>query len=146
MPVKERFRAKEERERRRLAEAKSRDIAREFRSNKALGAIENTKAGSSSAAESLSKEIADKFKRTKDIENPKSSDRRAEEVRRLHFEEGLTQEEVAKRLGVSVHTIYRTFKKQGWEPRHSTRQKELDENAVSRLYYDKGLTQEEVAE
>ena len=148
MPTKERFRAKEEREKRRLAEVKSRDIAREFRNKKALGAKERekTKVGSSPAAESLSRGIADKFKRTKEIENPKNRDRRAEEVRRLHFEEGLTQEEVAKRLGVSVHTIYRTFKKQGWEPRHSTRRKELDENTVRRLYYDEGLTQEKVAE
>jgi DNA-directed RNA polymerase specialized sigma subunit len=123
MPARERFRAKEERERRRLAEAKSRDIARKFRNKKALGAKEREKAtvGPKPAAESLSKEIADKLKRTKEIENPKDRDRRNEEVRRLHFEEGLTQEEVAKRLGVSVHTIYRTFKKQGWEPRHSTR-------------------------
>ena len=148
MPAKERFRAKEERERRRLAEAKSRVIAREFRSKKTLGSKERekTKVGSSPAAESRSREIADKFRRTKEIENPKNRDRRSEEVRRLHFEEGLTQEEVAKRLGVSVHTIYRTFKKQGWEPRHSTRRKELDEGEVRQLYYDEGLTQEKVAE
>ena len=148
MPARERFRAKEERERRRLAEAKSRVIAREFRNKETLGSKEREKikAGSNRAAESLSREIADKFKKTKEIENPKNRDRRAEEVRRLHFEDGLTQEEVAKKLGVSVHTIYRTFKKQGWEPRHSTRRKELDEGEVYQLYYDEGLTQEKVAE
>lgn len=69
----------------------------------------------------------------------------SKEVQRLHFEEGLSQQEVADKLGVNVHTVYRQFKKDGLTPRVSTKKIDLDSQEVKKLY-DSGLTQKEVAE
>lgn len=69
----------------------------------------------------------------------------SKEVQRLHFEEGLSQQEVADKLGVNVHTIYRLFKKEDLTPRASTKKINLDQREVKQLY-DSGLTQKEVAE
>ncbi len=67
-----------------------------------------------------------------------------ENVRRLYFDEKLTQNEVAQEIGVSRSTVQRIFKSQGWRGRlpHRT----VDENEVYRLYFKGGLTQKEVAE
>jgi DNA-binding transcriptional regulator LsrR (DeoR family) len=68
----------------------------------------------------------------------------SKEVHRLHFEKSLSQQEVADKLGVNVHTIYRLFKKEDFTPRVSTKKIDLDPQEVKKLY-DKGLTQQEVA-
>jgi transcriptional regulator with XRE-family HTH domain len=197
MPAKERFRAKEERERRRLAEAKSRDIAREFRSKKAFGAKERekTKVCPSAAAESLSETIANRFRRkpegkgddsslqeklpkresksskryelptnrtemessregeseksnqdSKREDSKSSSLRRSDEIYSLYFNEGLTQLEVAERLGISKSTISRAFRINGWTARHKPNRREIDGYEAHELYFDEGLTQKEVAE
>ncbi len=56
------------------------------------------------------------------------------EVHWLHFEDGFSQQEIADKMGVSVHTIYRCFKREGWTPRLSTKKIILDHGEVSRLY------------
>ncbi len=68
------------------------------------------------------------------------------EVSQLHFEDGFSQQEIADKMGFSVHTIYRCFKKEGWTPRNSTKKIDLDHKEVRRLYNDEGLTQQDVAD
>ncbi len=67
---------------------------------------------------------------------------KAEDVYRLYFKEGLSQIQVAKKLGVSLNTVQRVFKDNGWEAR---KRGYTDEDA-RHLYFDKGLTQKEVAQ
>jgi len=70
-----------------------------------------------------------------------------EEVRRLYFDEGLSQRGVADHLGLKSYTpIQRIFKEQGWEPRYTRVVTELNIEEVRRLYFDEGLSQREVAE
>ncbi len=64
----------------------------------------------------------------------------------FYFKEGLSQQEIADKLGVSVHTIYRCFKKEEWTPRNSTKKVSFEHEEVCWLYYDQGLTQQEVAD
>ena len=66
-------------------------------------------------------------------------------IKHLHFKDGLSQQEIADQMGVSVHTIYRVFKKEGLTPQRSTKKIDLDPQYVKQLY-DSGLTQQEVAE
>ncbi len=74
-----------------------------------------------------------------------SRDEFSKAVYRLHFREGLTQQEIADRLGVSVHTIYRRFEKEGWTPNLSTKKIDLNPDEVQRLYEGEGLSQKEIA-
>ena len=63
----------------------------------------------------------------------------------MYFEKGMTQEEVAKALGISVATINRRFRKYGWKARSLGIKFELDEKEIHRLYFEENLTQEETA-
>jgi DNA-directed RNA polymerase specialized sigma subunit len=74
-----------------------------------------------------------------------------EEVRRLYFEDGLTQKQVANKLGYeSASPVRRIFREMGWTPRYvqpSVRAREdLNDEEVRRLYFDEALTQREVAQ
>ncbi|MHA1575995.1 MAG: hypothetical protein ACTSU3_01410, partial [Candidatus Thorarchaeota archaeon] len=66
-----------------------------------------------------------------------------EEIHRLYFEEGLTQEDVANQIGLSRSSVQKVFKENDWEGRRSRRTTDVDE--LKRLYYEEGHTQEEVA-
>lgn len=70
----------------------------------------------------------------------------SEEVCKLHFEENTTLQEIAKILGVSVHTIYRCFRKNEWTPQMSTVRKQVDEQTLRHLYYNERLSQKKIAE
>ena len=61
---------------------------------------------------------------------------------KLYFDEGLTQREVGKELGVSRAKVQKTFKEMGWVGRHQNRR--LDSSEVRDLYED-GLNQAEIA-
>ncbi|MHA1588362.1 MAG: hypothetical protein ACTSV9_06260 [Candidatus Thorarchaeota archaeon] len=66
-----------------------------------------------------------------------------EEIHRLYFNEGLTQEAVATKIGMARSSVQKIFKENEWEGRRSRRTTDVDE--LKRLYYEEGLTQEEVA-
>ena len=67
---------------------------------------------------------------------------KAEDVRQLYFEQGLSQVQVAKKLGVSLNTVQRVFRDNGW----SVRRRQCTDEDVWHFYYQKGLTQEQVAQ
>ncbi len=68
-----------------------------------------------------------------------------EEISNLYFEEGLTQSEVAGKLGVSCATIQRVFQEQHWQYRKTRKRLEIDIDEVHRLYFEEGLSYEKVA-
>ena len=147
MPAKERFRANEERERRRLAEAKSRDIAREFRNKKALGAKERekTKVCPSAAAESLSEAIANKFRRKPEGKGDNLSlqekfpKRESESSKRYELPTSRTEMEIS-REGESEKSN-RNSKRE-----HSKSSSLRRSDEIYRLYFNEELTQSDVAE
>lgn len=67
-------------------------------------------------------------------------------IYRLHFKENTTLKNIAKILGVSVHTIYRCFQKNEWTPKLSTVRKQIDEQTLRHLYNKERLSQKEIAE
>ncbi|MGY5853326.1 MAG: hypothetical protein RTU92_07175 [Candidatus Thorarchaeota archaeon] len=78
----------------------------------------------------------------------KSPDIRTEDVYRLYFEEGMTQRQIAQKLGLSSHArINRIFKVNGWEARSAAPpREEADSEEVYRLYFDEQKSMKEVAE
>jgi transcriptional regulator with XRE-family HTH domain len=77
--------------------------------------------------------------------HPKSVD--PIKIWRMYFEGGLTQREIAEKLGISRSRIISTFKAHGWKSRPAKpRREEVDPDEVRRLYFVDGLTQKEAAE
>ncbi|MFW9890277.1 MAG: sigma factor-like helix-turn-helix DNA-binding protein, partial [Candidatus Thorarchaeota archaeon] len=77
--------------------------------------------------------------------HPKSVD--PIKIWRMYFEEGLTQREIAERLGIGRSRIIGTLKTHGWKARPAKpRSEEIDPEEVWRLYFVNGFTQKEVAE
>ncbi len=64
----------------------------------------------------------------------------------LHFESNLSLKEIAEKLGVSLHKVYRCFKENNWTPNGSTVRKEIDEQTIRQLYDERGLSQQEIAD
>ncbi len=67
-------------------------------------------------------------------------------VYELHFKENISLKEIAEKLGVSIHNVYRCFRENNWTPHGSTIRKELDEQTIKLLYNEKGLSQQEIAD
>ena len=68
-----------------------------------------------------------------------------DEIRKLYFEEGLTQSEIAKHFGFKSKTpIRRIFIEQGWESRH--RWRNIDPHEVYELYFAKKFSLQKVAD
>ena len=63
----------------------------------------------------------------------------------LYYEKGMTQQEIADALGISVATINRRFRKYGWKARRIVSRSELDENEIHSLYFKRNLSQKEIA-
>ncbi len=66
-------------------------------------------------------------------------------IYKLYYEKGMTQQEIAEALGISITTINRRFRKYGWKARSLGTKYELDEKEIHRLYFEENLTQEEIA-
>ena len=75
------------------------------------------------------------------------SDLDPSKVYRLYYEEGLSQKNVARKLGVTEWSVRKVFRKHGLETRsiegvHS----DAEHNSVCRLYFEEGWTQKGIAE
>jgi DNA-binding transcriptional regulator LsrR (DeoR family) len=60
----------------------------------------------------------------------------------FYYQKGLTQEQVAQKLGIASRTVIDIFKKHGWKPRPL---RKADEEEGRRLR-EQGLTQKQIAE
>ncbi len=70
-----------------------------------------------------------------------------QKVHRMYFNQGKTQREIAKELGISRSRIITMFKDYRWESRPARpRREEVDSDDVYKLYFQEGMSQEEVAE
>jgi len=85
--------------------------------------------------------------RTRNLENEPRENSIHDVIHRLYFEEGLTQREIAKKLGISRSRIMTTFETQGWKFRPAKqRRQEANPEEVHRLYFDVGLSQRKAAD
>ena len=67
-----------------------------------------------------------------------------EEIRRLYFNEKMSQKDIAQELGVSRFAIGDMFRENGWETRDKGQRKGVDHEEARRLYFDKKLSLTEV--
>ncbi|UCH05385.1 MAG: helix-turn-helix domain-containing protein [Candidatus Thorarchaeota archaeon] len=80
-------------------------------------------------------------RKVKHSRGPRKITINAEDVRRLYFDRGLTQAQVANALKTTPDVIRHVFRDNEWEAKRSRR---IDE-AIRRLYFDDRLTKSEIA-
>ena len=71
---------------------------------------------------------------------------RDQETFRLYFDEGLSHDEVAKKLGISKSTTNRTFKKHGWKGRVGRQSVTEHDEDIHKIYFQDGLLIREVSD
>jgi transposase len=71
---------------------------------------------------------------------------RDQETFRLYFDEGLSHDEVAKKLRISKSTTNRTFKKHGWKGRVGRQSVTEHDEDIHKIYFQDGLLIREVSD
>ncbi|TFH10275.1 MAG: hypothetical protein E4H14_02835 [Candidatus Thorarchaeota archaeon] len=96
---------------------------------------------------SMTTEERDEIIRRYNAERSSTSEIDPEEVRRLYYEESLSQRKVAETLGVPRWEIQQMFKEQDWEPRAvGAVHMDIDPQEVYRICIEEGRPKKEAAE
>ncbi len=96
---------------------------------------------------SLTTEERDEIIRKYNAEHSIVGEIDTEEVRRLYYEEKLSQRKVAETVGVPRWVIQRIFKEQDWDPRAvGGSEKDIDPQEVYRICIEEGRPKKEAAE
>jgi transcriptional regulator with XRE-family HTH domain len=87
-------------------------------------------------------EYTEEFDRTHQIERKVDPN----EVFRLYYKSEWTQETIAKKFGVTKATISNIFQFHGWEARHLSRKRPVEQDdEIFRLYHEENMSQYEIA-